>query len=59
MFLVASGIGAYKLVSWIDSYKINRLYKRGSYAPTLNLVAMPDGRQGHALIYYGEDGDVI
>lgn len=53
------GIGIYKLVFWIDSYKITRLYTRGAYTPTLNEVTMPDGRKGHALIFYGEDGDQI
>lgn len=53
------GIGIYKLVFWIDSYKITRLYTRGAYTPTLNEVNMADGRKGHALIFYGEDGDLI
>ena len=52
-------IGTYKLLSWIDSYKLNRLYTRGSYTPTLNIVSMADGRQGHALVFYGQDGDVV
>ena len=56
---VVVGIGVYKLVFWIDSYKITRLYTRGAYTPTLNEVNMPDGRKGHALIFYGEDGDLI
>lgn len=53
------GIGIYKLVFWIDSYKITRLYTRGAYTPTLNEITMDDGRGGHALIFYGEDGDFI
>ena len=55
----AVGIGVYKLVFWIDSYKITRLYTRGAYAPTRNEVRMSDGRLAHALIFYGEDGDLI
>ena len=53
------GIGIYKLVFWIDSYKVTRLYTRGAYTPTLNEITMEDGRKGHALIFYGEDGDLI
>lgn len=53
------GIGIYKLVFWIDSYKITRLYTRGAYTPTLNVITMSDEQQGHALIFYGEDGDLI
>ena len=52
-------VGIYKLVFWIDSYKITRLYTRGAYTPTLNEVTMEDGRKGHALIFYGEDGDMV
>ena len=59
MCVIAVGVGIYKLVFWIDNYKINRLYTRGAYTPTLNLISMSDGRQGHALIFYGEDGDVV
>ncbi len=59
MCFVAVGIGIYKLFFWIDSYKITRLYTRGAYTPMLNEVTMSDGRLGHALIFYGEDGDMI
>lgn len=56
---IVVGIGIYKLVFWIDSYKITRMYTRGAYTPALNEVSMADGRKGHALIFYGEDGDLI
>ena len=55
----AVGIGIYKLFFWIDSYKVTRLYTRGAYTPTLNEVTLSDGRLAHALIFYGEDGDLI
>ncbi len=57
--LAIIGIGAYKLIFWIDSYKITRLYTRGAYTPTLNELTLSDGRNAHALIFYGEDGDTI
>ena len=37
----------------------SRLYTRGSYTPTLNTVTMSDLRQGHAIVFYGKDGDQI
>lgn len=57
--LAALGIGVYKVVSWIDDYNLNRLYTRGAYAPTLSTIDMDDRRQGHAIVFYGEDGDQI
>ena len=57
--LAIVALGVYKLVFWIDSYKVTRLYTRGAYTPTLNTVTMEDGRMGHALIFYGEDGDLV
>lgn len=59
LVLLAIGIGVYKLVFWIDSYKINKLYTRGAYTPTLSEIVMDDGQLGHALVFYGKDGDMI
>lgn len=56
---IVIGIGIYKLVFWIESYQITRLYTRGAFTPTLNEIELADGRDGHALIFYGEDGDNI
>ena len=58
-FVIALSVGAYKLVRWIDDYQLNRLYTRGAYTPRLSLVQMDDLRQGHAVIFYGKDGDQI
>lgn len=55
----ALGIGIYKLVFWIDNYQLTRLYTRGAYAPTISTINMDDRRQGHAVVFYGEDGDQI
>lgn len=57
--IVALGVGVYKLVFWIDSYQITRLYTRGEYTPTLSEITLSDGRKGHALVFYGEDGDTV
>lgn len=57
--LCAVGIGVYKLWTWIDSYRLTRLYTRGAYTPTVSEVTMPDLRQGHSIAFYGKDGDQI
>lgn len=59
LFVVAVAIGAYKLVGWIQNYQLTRLYTRGAYAPTLSTIQLADLRQGHALIFFGKDGDQI
>ena len=58
-FLAGLCVGLYKLFSWVDNYQLNRLYTRGVYTPTLSQVNMDDMRQGHAIIFYGKDGDQI
>lgn len=57
--LCAIGVGGYKLSTWIRDYKLNRLYTRGAYTPTVAQVDMPDLRTGHSVVFYGEDGDQI
>ncbi len=52
-------VGVYKLYFWIDSYQLNKLYTRGAYAPTISEVTLDDGRAGHAVTYYGKDGDAV
>ena len=56
---IVLGIGVYKLVFWIDEYKIERLYTRGAYTPTLGEMQLSDGRNAHTVVFYGKDGDVI
>lgn len=51
--------GVYKVFFWASNYRLNRLYTRGEYTPTVNQVAMEDGRAGHTIVFYGEDGDQI
>lgn len=52
-------LGAYKLYFWIDAYKLNKLYTRGAFAPSVTEIILNDGRAGHAIVYYGRDGDAI
>jgi len=51
--------GLYKIVFWIGNYRVVRLYTRGVYTPTINTITMDDGRMGHTIVFYGEDGDQI
>lgn len=57
--LIAVCFGIYKVTFWVGNYRINRLYTRGEYTPTVNTITMDDGRVGHAVVFYGEDGDQI
>ena len=57
--ICAVAIGIYKLVTWVDSYRLTRLYTRGAYTPTISTVTMSDLRQGHSIAFYGKDGDQI
>ena len=59
LFAIGLAVGGYKLASWIGNYQLTRLYTRGAYAPTLSEVQMDDMRKGHAMIFFGRDGDQI
>lgn len=50
---------AYKLTFWVQSYRIQRLYTRGEYTPTINEITLDDGRAGRSIVFYGKDGDQI
>ncbi len=58
-FAAALVIGGFKLASWIRNYQLTRLYTRGIYTPKVSQVQMEDLRSGHAMIFYGKDGDQI
>jgi len=51
--------GIYKIFFWASNYRIHRLYTRGEYTPTVNEISLDDGRTGHSIVFYGEDGDQI
>lgn len=57
--ICALGVGAYKLTTWVNDYRLTRLYTRGSYTPIQTAITMTDLRQGHAFVFYGKDGDQI
>lgn len=52
--------GLYKAYYWHQSYAVQRRYEDGTVKmPELETVTMEDGRTGHAITFYGHDGDVI
>ena len=42
---------AYKLTFWVQSYRIQRLYTRGEYTPTINEITLDDGRAGRSIVF--------
>lgn len=60
LFCIAALVfGIYKLSFWISNYRTTRLYTRGEYTPTVQTITLEDGRLGHTIVFYGEDGDQI
>ena len=53
------GVAIYKVYFWIDTYKINRVYGRGERAPAVNEIMLDDGRTGHSVTFFAEDGDQV
>ncbi|MBR0463089.1 MAG: zinc ribbon domain-containing protein, partial [Clostridia bacterium] len=52
--------GIYKLYYWIEADSVQRAYARGDVRmPELEAISMSDGREGHAVTFYGNDGDSI
>ncbi|MGX8706199.1 MAG: zinc ribbon domain-containing protein, partial [bacterium] len=57
--LCAFAVGGYKAWTWIYNYRLERLYTRGAYTPTISQVTMSDLRSGHSIAFFGNDGDQI
>ena len=58
--LTILGYGVYKVYYWRQSVEIAEWYESGmTPMPTLEAVEMADGRQGHVITFFGEDGDMI
>ena len=51
------GVGIYKLYFWVDTYRFDKQYTRGAFAPSVSEITMDDGRAGHSITYYGSDGE--
>lgn len=54
------GYAAYKIYYWRQSVETQQLFETGMLTtPTLEAVTLEDGRAGHAVTFYGEDGDMF
>ena len=54
------GFGLYKLHYWRAAGVTGALYESGSVKmPELSRIQMPDGRDGHCVSFFGDDGDII
>lgn len=52
--------GLYKAYYWYQAYSVQKRYEDGTVKmPELEVVTMDDGRTGHAITFYGRDGDMI
>lgn len=52
--------GGYKIYYWRQASETARLYETGMLpSPTLETVLLEDGRTGHIVTFYGDDGDTI
>ena len=51
--------GLFRVLYWVRDYRLNRLYTRGEYTPTITEMVTDDGRAAHSIVFYGSDGDQI
>ena len=52
--------GGYKAYYWYQAGQSDKLYESGMLPmPTLEAVELDDGRTGHVITFFGEDGDMI
>ncbi len=50
----------YTAFFWFDSWRTGRIYEVGTYrAPLVEEMVMEDGQLGHALTFFGNDGDLL
>ena len=58
--LTILGYGAYKGYYWRQSVENTELFDSGMLpAPMLEAIELADGRQGHVVTFFGDDGDMI
>ncbi|MBQ2955319.1 MAG: zinc ribbon domain-containing protein [Clostridia bacterium] len=58
--LTILGYGVYKVYYWRQNSQTLKMYETGMLAkPLLEAVTLSDGRPGHVVTFFGEDGDSI
>lgn len=58
--VVFFGLILYNGYYWFDNWQLNRVYASGAMtAPDVEPITLADGRVGHAITFYGSDGDEL
>ena len=58
--LTIMAFGIYKLYYWSQAGELQRRYTSGELKmPELSEVMLSDGREGHAVTFFGHDGDTV
>ncbi len=53
-------LASYRLYYWFDAWRLSRAYTVGGrMAPDVEEITLEDGRVGHAITFYGEDGNSV
>jgi hypothetical protein len=53
-------LAIYRLYFWFVAWRLSRLYEAGGrLAPDVEEVVLDDGREGHAITFYGDDGNSV
>jgi len=53
-------LAVYRLYFWFDAWRLSRMYEAGGrLAPDVEEIMLDDGREGHAITFYGEDGNSV
>lgn len=53
-------LAIYRLYFWFDAWRLSRLYEAGGrLAPDVEEIVLDDGREGHAITFYGDDGNSV
>ena len=60
LLAVILAIAAITLIyNFVKTYQLRREYTRGARTPQVSEIVMSDERPGHAILFYGDDGDSI
>ncbi|MEA5068832.1 MAG: hypothetical protein VB067_07595 [Christensenellaceae bacterium] len=58
--IVVFGLIFYRAYFWIDAWRMEHFYERdGSTAPDVEQVQLDGNLAGHAITFYGKDGDAV
>lgn len=58
--LVILCVALYRLYFWFDAWRLSRMYESGrAMAPDVEEITLDDGRVGHAITFFGDDGNSV